>query len=243
YLLHAEGIAAVVLETRSRAYVEQRVRAGVCEHPTVELLREIGVGARMDAEGLPHHGFSLRFDGHDHRIALTELTGKTIRVYGQQEIVKDLIAAHEAKGYPVEFEVSDVDAHDLETEHPYLTYRDADGVPARLDCDVIAGCDGFHGVSRPSIPASHVKVYDREYPFAWLGVLAQTPPSHEELIYTHHERGFALHSMRSPEITRLYLQVPHDEKIDDWSDDRIWSELSQRLATGGEFTLHEGPIL
>jgi p-hydroxybenzoate 3-monooxygenase len=215
----------------------------VCEHPTVELLREIGVGARMDAEGLPHHGFSLRFDGADHRIALSELTGKTITVYGQQEIVKDLIVAHEAKGYPVEFEVSDVELYDLDTEHPQVTYRDADGVERRLDCDVIAGCDGFHGVSRPAIPAEQVKFFNREYPFAWLGVLARTPPSHEELIYTHHERGFALHSMRSPEITRLYLQVPVEEKIDEWPDDRIWSELSARLAVSGDFSLREGPIL
>ncbi|HVV13315.1 4-hydroxybenzoate 3-monooxygenase [Amycolatopsis sp.] len=243
YLLHAEGIDAVVLEARSREYVEKRVRAGVCEHPTVELLREIGVGTRLDAEGLPHHGFSLRFDGRDHRIALSELTGRTITVYGQQEIVKDLIAAHEAKGYPVEFEVSDVELAELDTERPRVTYRDADGAPRELDCDVIAGCDGFHGVSRPTIPGGQVKSFDREYPFAWLGVLAQTPPSDEELIYTHHERGFALHSMRSPEITRLYLQVPHDEKIENWPDDRIWSELSARLATESEFSLREGPIL
>ncbi|GHF04067.1 4-hydroxybenzoate 3-monooxygenase [Amycolatopsis deserti] len=244
YLLHAEGVDAVVLETRSRAYVEKRVRAGVCEHPTVELLREIGVGARLDAQGLPHHGFSLRFDGQDHRIALTELTGKSITVYGQQEIVKDLIAAHEAKGYPIHFEVTDVELHDVDTENPRVTYRDADGEARTLECDVIAGCDGFHGVSRPTIPADRIKTFDREYPFAWLGVLAQTPPSHEELIYTHHERGFALHSMRSPEITRLYLQVPSDEKIENWSDDRIWSELDVRLTTNAhDFVLREGPIL
>lgn len=244
YLLHAEGIDAVVLEARSREYVEKRVRAGVCEHPTVELLREIGVGARMDAEGMPHHGLSLRFDGEDHRIALTELTGKAITVYGQQEIVKDLIAAHEVAGFPVEFDVSDVEVHEAETEHPYLTYRDAAGSPRRLDCVAIAGCDGFHGVSRPSVPRGSLREFDREYPFAWLGVLARTPPSHEELIYTHHERGFALHSMRSPEITRLYLQVPHDEEIERWSDDRIWSELALRLETSDQdFSLREGPIL
>jgi p-hydroxybenzoate 3-monooxygenase len=244
YLLHSQGVDAVVIEARSREYVEKRVRAGVCEHPTVQLLAEIGVGDRMAAEGLAHHGFSLRFDGEDHRVALTELTGKSITVYGQQEIVKDLVAAHEAKGYPVEFEVSGVAPHDLTTENPYLTYRDADGVARRLDCEVIAGCDGFHGVSRPTIPAGRLKLFDRAYPFAWLGVLARTPPSHEELIYTHSERGFALHSMRSPEITRLYLQVPHDEKIDEWSDDRIWSELARRLETDDrDFVLREGPIL
>ena len=244
YLLHSEGIEAVVLEARGREYVEKRVRAGVCEHPTVELLREIGVGTRLDAEGLPHQGFSLRFDGQDHRIAITELTGKTITVYGQQEVVKDLIAAHEERGWPIEFEVSEVALHDLETKNPHITYRDVDGVERRLDCDVLAGCDGFHGVSRPSIPAERAKMFNRDYPFAWLGVLARTPPSHEELIYTHHPRGFALHSMRSPEVTRLYLQVPHDEKIDDWSDDRIWSELAERLETSNkDFSLREGPIL
>jgi p-hydroxybenzoate 3-monooxygenase len=198
----------------------------------------------MDAEGLPHHGFSLRFDGEDHRIALSELTGKTITVYGQQEIVKDLIAAHEAKGYPVEFEVSAAELHELYTESPRITYRDAAGVSREIDCEVIAGCDGFHGVSRPTIPGGEVTTFNRDYPFAWLGVLARTPPSHEELIYTHHERGFALHSMRSPEITRLYLQVPHDERIEGWSDDRIWSELAARLETTDEhFSLREGPIL
>jgi p-hydroxybenzoate 3-monooxygenase len=164
-------------------------------------------------------------------------------VYGQQEIVKDLVAAHVEKGYPVEFEVSDVELHGLDTDNPSVTYRDADGVGRTLKCDVIAGCDGFHGVSRPSIPDGKLAFFDREYPFAWLGVLAQTPPSHEELIYTHHERGFALHSMRSPEVTRLYLQVPFDEKIDEWSDDRIWEELSARLSTSEGFALREGPIL
>ncbi|RBM23125.1 4-hydroxybenzoate 3-monooxygenase [Prauserella sp. PE36] len=243
YLLHLEGIDAVVLEARSREYVEKRVRAGVCEQPTVELLRELGVGDRMAAEGLPHHGLSLRFDGADHRIDLTALTGKAITVYGQQEIVKDLIAAHVGKGLPIEFEVSDVELHDLDTESPRVTYRDADGNARELNCAVIAGCDGFHGVSRPSIPAAELTGYDHQYPFAWLGVLARTPPSHEELIYTHHERGFALHSMRSPEITRLYLQVDPAERIENWSDDRIWAELEQRLETNEGFSLREGPVL
>ncbi|GAA4541961.1 4-hydroxybenzoate 3-monooxygenase [Amycolatopsis samaneae] len=243
YLLHLEGIDAVVLETRDREYVRQRVRAGVCEQPTVELLREIGLGARLDVEGLPHEGFSLRFDRADHRIALTELTGKSITVYGQQEIVKDLIDAHEARGLPVEFEVSGVELSGVDTEHPVVRYRDADGVAHTLECDVIAGCDGFHGVSRPSIPDSVLKTFTRDYPFAWLGVLARTPPSDEELIYAHHERGFALHSMRSPEITRLYLQVDPAEDLANWSDDRIWSELTTRLAVDGDFVLREGPIL
>lgn len=243
YLLHLQGIDAVVLEARSREYVEKRVRAGVCEQPTVDLLRNIGVGARMEAEGMPHHGLSFRFEGEDHRIPLTELTGKCITVYGQQEIVKDLITAHVEKGLRIEFEVSDVALHDLDTERPRITYTDVDGNARALNCAVVAGCDGFHGVSRPAIPQGHLKVYDHEYPFAWLGVLAKTPPSHEELIYTRHERGFALHSMRSPEITRLYLQVPPDESIENWSDDRIWSELQQRLETKEGFTVREGPIL
>ncbi|WIX80245.1 4-hydroxybenzoate 3-monooxygenase [Amycolatopsis carbonis] len=243
YLLHSEGVEAVVLEARDREYVRQRVRAGVCEQPTVELLTEIGLGDRLVREGLPHEGFSLRFDGQDHRIALTELTGRSITVYGQQEIVKDLVDAHERQGLPLEFEVSDVAVSDVDTSRPVVRYVDAAGVSQVLECDAIVGCDGFHGVSRPSIPDGGLQFFEREYPFAWLGVLAQTPPSHEELIYTHHPRGFALHSMRSPEITRLYLQVDPGEDLSAWSDDRIWSELSLRLAVDGEFTLREGPIL
>ncbi|WP_007025410.1 4-hydroxybenzoate 3-monooxygenase [Saccharomonospora iraqiensis] len=243
YLLHLQGIEAVVLEARSRSHVEQRVRAGVCEQPTVELLREIGVGARMEAQGMPHHGLSLRFDGADHRIDLTGLTGRCITVYGQQEIVKDLIAAHEEKGLPIEFEVSDVALHDVDGDRPRVSYTDADGHARELRCEAIAGCDGFHGVSRPSIPERALTTFERHYPFAWLGILARTPPSHSELIYTHHERGFALHSMRSPEITRLYLQVDPDDSVDNWPDDRVWSELRLRLATQDGFTLREGPVL
>ncbi|MEC3975422.1 4-hydroxybenzoate 3-monooxygenase [Amycolatopsis sp. H20-H5] len=243
YLLHLEGVDAVVLESRDREYVRKRVRAGVCEQPTIELLREIGVGRRLDAEGMPHEGFSLRFDGADHRIAITELTGKTIAVYGQQEIVKDLIDAHEERGLPVEFAVSSVELSDMDTASPAVRYRDADGVERTLECDAIAGCDGFHGICRPSIPSGVLHTFDREYPFAWLGVMAETPPSHEELIYAHHERGFALHSMRSPELTRLYLQIDPAEELAAWSDDRIWSELAVRLETSADFSLKEGPIL
>ncbi|ATY09164.1 4-hydroxybenzoate 3-monooxygenase [Amycolatopsis sp. AA4] len=243
YLLHQAGIEAVVLEARDREYVRQRVRAGVCEQPTVDLLTEIGLGGRLAAEGLPHEGFSLRFDGADHRIALTELTGKAITVYGQQEIVKDLVDAHEAAELPLHFEVSEVSLSALDTSRPVVRYRDSAGVVQTLECDAVAGCDGFHGVSRPSIPDGVLTTFEREYPFAWLGVLAQTPPSHEELIYTHHPRGFALHSMRSPDVTRLYLQVAPGENLAAWSDDRIWTELSTRLAVDGEFTLQEGPIL
>jgi p-hydroxybenzoate 3-monooxygenase len=239
HLLHLRGIDSVVLEARSREYVERRVRAGVLEHPTVELLREAGVADRLDREGMPHHGLSLRFDGADHRIALTDLTGRSITVYGQQEVVKDLIAARLDAGEPIAFEVTDVRPHDIETDRPYLTYVDADGTPQRLDCEIIAGCDGSHGVSHTVVPST---VHAHDYPFAWLGVLAKAPPSHSELIYTHHERGFALHSMRTPEITRLYLQVPPQERIEDWSDERIWDELGRRLAADG-FTLTTGPIM
>jgi p-hydroxybenzoate 3-monooxygenase len=242
HLLHLAGIDSVVLETRSREYVEKRVRAGVLEHPTVELLRDTGVGARMDSEGLVHHGFSLRFDGEDHRIALTGLTGRSITVYGQQEVVKDLIAARLEAGGEIAFDVSGVTPREVTTDRPSIGYTDADGLARELHCDVIAGCDGFHGVCRPSIPGAELATYSYEYPFAWLGILAKTPPSSDELIYTHSDRGFALHSMRSPEITRLYLQVDANERIEDWPDERIWEELAARLAVRGEFELREGPI-
>lgn len=241
HLLRARGIDTVLLEARSRSYVERRVRAGVCEHPTVELLRELGLADRLDREGLPHHGISLRFDRADHRIDLTELTGKQITVYGQQEIVKDLIAARLTGGETIEFEVADVALHDVDTDTPRVTWTDATGVAHELRCDAIAGCDGFHGISRPVIPEP--RCYDHIYPFAWLGVLAETPPSHEELIYAGHAGGFALHSMRSPEVTRLYLQVSPDEQLADWSDARIWDELAARLEVDGDFTLREGALL
>jgi p-hydroxybenzoate 3-monooxygenase len=244
HLLHTEGIDAVVLEARSRQYVEQRVRAGVCEHPTVALLRDLGLADRLDREGLPHEGFALRFDGADHRIDLAALTGHSITVYGQQEIVKDLIEARLATGHGIEFEAADVALHDLESESPRITWTDSGGAARELQCDVIAGCDGFHGVSRPAIPADLLTTYDHTYPFAWLGVLAKTPPSSEELIYARHERGFALHSMRSPGITRLYLQVDPAERLADWSDARIWDELATRFAVDDAgFTLREGPLL
>jgi p-hydroxybenzoate 3-monooxygenase len=243
HLLHAEGIDAVLLEARSREYVENRVRAGVCEHATVALLRDLGLAGRLDREGLPHEGFSLRFDRADHRIDLAALTGRTITVYGQQEIVKDLIAARLASGQHIEFEAAGVALHELDTEAPRVTWTDAAGAARELRCDVVAGCDGFHGVSRPAIPAAALTTYDHTYPFAWLGVLAGTAPSSEELIYARHERGFALHSMRSPGVTRLYLQVDPAERLADWSDARIWDELATRLEVDGDFTLRQGPLL
>jgi p-hydroxybenzoate 3-monooxygenase len=254
HLLDLAGVESVVLEARSRDYVQQRVRAGVLEHPTVELLREVGLGERMDREGLPHHGLSLRFDGEDHRIALTDLTGRSIIVYGQQEVVKDIIAARLAAGGQLLFECTAIAVPGVDQDRPAIIYRDAAGRTQELRCDIVAGCDGFHGVTRgvaadaarrdrPRSALSGLTGYSREYPFAWLGILARTPPSHHELIYSYAERGFALHSMRSPEITRLYLQVPPDEDLAAWPDERIWAELAARLRTAGGFTLREGPVL
>ncbi|MFI2650778.1 4-hydroxybenzoate 3-monooxygenase [Micromonospora fulviviridis] len=242
HLLHHAGIDTVVLERRGREHVRRRVRAGVLEHSTVELLRAAGLGARLDREGMPHHGLSLRFDRADHRIPLTDLTGRSITVYGQQEVVKDLIDAREAAGAPILFDVDEVSVHDPAGDRPLVTFTDAGGTARTLVCDVVAGCDGFHGVSRTAFPPGALRTYRREYPFAWLGILARTPPSHHELIYAYSDRGFALHSMRSPEITRLYLQVPAGERIEDWPDDRIWDELAVRLAVDG-FDLRSGPVL
>jgi p-hydroxybenzoate 3-monooxygenase len=241
-LLHLQGIESVVIETRSRDYVEKRIRAGVLEQGTVDLLLESGVGGRMRREGLVHHGIELRFGGRGHRIDLSGLTGgRAITVYGQHEVVKDLIAARLDAGEPILFEVEDVSVHEVNTATPTIRFR-KDGEGQELACDVIAGCDGFHGVCRPSIPEGVLSVYERIYPLAWLGILVEAPPSSKELIYAYHERGFALHSMRSPAITRLYLQCEPDEDLSNWPDERIWTELHTRLAAGG-WSLTEGPIL
>ncbi len=239
HLLHGHGIASVVLETRSRAHIERRIRAGVLEQGTVDLLIECGLGERMQREGLVHHGIELRFSGRGHRIDFSELTdGRGITVYGQQEVVKDLLAAREAAGALPRFEVADVSVADLESDRPAVRFT-YDGAEHELRCDVIAGCDGSHGVCRPSIPDAAVTTYEREYPFGWLGILAEVAPSTEELIYARHERGFALHSMRSPELSRFYLQCEPDADPDDWPDARIWEELRIRLA----LDLDEGPII
>ena len=198
-LLHLQGIESVVLEARDREYVQQRVRAGVLEQNTVDLLREAGVAERLDREGIVHHGIELRFDGEGHRIAMSDLTGgRAIWIYGQQEVVKDLIAAREATGAPLHFEVADVAVRDLDGDAPRITYTSADGTAQELTCDVIAGCDGFHGICRPAVGADRLHVAEREYPFGWLGILAEVAPSTEELIYAYHDRGFAMHSLRSP---------------------------------------------
>jgi p-hydroxybenzoate 3-monooxygenase len=243
HLLHLQGIESVVLEARDREYVQQRVRAGVLEQNTVDLLREAGVAERLDREGIVHHGIELRFDGEGHRIAMSDLTGgRAIWIYGQQEVVKDLIAAREAAGSPPVFEVSDVAVHDVDGDAPFITYRTVEGADARLDCDVIAGCDGFHGICRPAIGADRLQIAEREYPFGWLGILADVAPSTDELIYAYHDRGFAMHSLRSPTLSRLYLQVDPNDDIGNWPDDRIWEELHLRFEAPG-WSLTEGPIV
>jgi p-hydroxybenzoate 3-monooxygenase len=241
HLLHRDGIDSVVLEDRSREYVESRIRAGVLEHGTVELLEELGVAQRLREEGLPHHGLEIQFGGARHRIDLSELTGRHITVYAQQEVVKDLIAARLETGRPLLFEVQEVSVHELESEQPLVRFRH-EGQEMELACDVVAGCDGYHGICRDSIPPGLLQAYARDYPFGWLGILAQAAPSSEELIYCWSERGFALHSMRTPELTRLYLQCAPDEDLHEWPDERIWEELQARLGLEG-WTLNQGPIL
>jgi p-hydroxybenzoate 3-monooxygenase len=221
-LLELRGIESVVIERRDREYVEQRVRAGVLEQATMDLMDEVGLGARMHAEGLVHEGVELRFDGEAHRIPLTELTGRAITIYGQQEVVKDLIEARLASGLPLLFEVSGVR---IDPSAGVVRYAH-DGAEGVLEADLIAGCDGFHGVCRPAI-ADVLTVYEREYPFGWMGILAHAPPTSDELIYAHHERGFALASLRSPEVSRLYLQCEPDEEP--WPDEAIWEELDTRF--------------
>jgi p-hydroxybenzoate 3-monooxygenase len=243
HLLHLKGIDSVILEARSRKYVEERVRAGVLEQGTVDLLCDTGLGDRLRREGLVHHGIELRFDGRGHRIALSDITGgRSIWIYGQREVVKDLIDARlEAQG-TIHFEVDGVNPSGIDSDSPALNYQ-KDGREYELNCDFIAGCDGFHGVSRESIPAGVLRTYHHVYPFGWLGILAAVAPSTEELIYAYHERGFALHSLRSPEISRLYLQVEPDEDINNWPDDRIWEELGIRMATDDGWSLKTGPII
>jgi p-hydroxybenzoate 3-monooxygenase len=243
HLLHRHGIESVILEKRSRDYIEHRVRAGVLEQASVDLLVATGVGDRLRKEGLVHHGIELRFGGVGHRIDLTDLSGgKSITVYGQQEVVRDLIQARIAADDELLFEVKSVTLRDIDSSCPRICFEQY-GEEIELSCDVIAGCDGFHGVCRSSIPAQSLSFFERSYPFAWLGILAQAPPTREELIYAYHERGFALYSMRSPQITRLYLQVVPDEDLTAWSDQRIWQELHARLETDSAWSLREGPIL
>jgi p-hydroxybenzoate 3-monooxygenase len=239
HLLHRQGIASVVLERRSRDYVERRVRAGVLEQGSTDLLASTGVGQRMTREGLAHDGIRLRFAGEEHRIDFRRLTGRGITVYGQQEVVKDLITQRLADGGEIWFEAEATTIEGTDDDHPRITYR-RDGEEAALPCEFVAGCDGSHGVARAALTNTSTTTYERSYLFAWLGVLAKTPPASDELIYAYHERGFALHSMRSPEISRLYLQVDADDTMDAWPPARIWDELRLRLA---EPTLQPGEII
>ncbi|MBV9194244.1 MAG: 4-hydroxybenzoate 3-monooxygenase [Solirubrobacterales bacterium] len=239
-LLERAGIESVVLEARTREYVEQRVRAGLLEHNTVELLHELDVAQRLDREGLEHGGIYLRHQGKTLHIPMKELTGRRITIYGQQEVVKDLIAALLDRRGELRFEVSDVELSEVETDQPRIRFS-ADGEGHELECDVIAGCDGFHGVCRRSIPDGALTEREFVYPFSWLGILAEAEPATDELIYSWHEHGFALYSMRSPRVSRLYLQVPNDEPLERWPDERIWEELQMRHASEG-WRVNEGPI-
>jgi p-hydroxybenzoate 3-monooxygenase len=242
HLLALRGIDSIVVENRSRAYCEARQRAGLLEAGTVELLRAVGLGDRMDAEGLEHGGIYLQFAGERNHLDFRDLTGgRWVTIYAQTEIVKDLIKARLAAGAHIEFEVSDTEVTDLDTDQPALGFTDAAGARHEVTCDAIAGCDGFHGICRDTMPPGLVRVAERGYPYSWLGILATVPPSTDELIYSRHQDGFALHTMRTPQVSRLYLQVPADEDLAHWPDDRIWDELRCRLGVPG-WELKDGPI-
>ena len=241
HLLHRAGIASVVIERHSRRHAEERIRAGVLEQGTVDLLVNAGVGDRLQREGLAHDGIELRFGGRGHRVDFKALTGRTITVYGQHEVVKDLITARLAAGGQILFDSVTVSVHDFDTATPRIRFR-RDGTQSELACDFIAGCDGFHGICRPSIPAGALTIYEKEHAFGWLGILAESPPPSRELIYAHHQRGFALYSMRTPQLSRLYLQCAPGEDPTRWPDELIWKELRIRLGSGGR-ALREGPVL
>ena len=240
HLLHREGIASVVLENKSRHYIEQRLRAGLLEQDSADLLISTGVGDRLLRERMLHKGVYIKFNGELHRIDFEDLVRKSVMIYAQQEIVKDLVAARLGYGAPLFFEVDEVALEGLES-NPRVSFTH-DGQRQILDCDFVAGCDGFYGVSRRSIPKDKISLFERDYPFAWLGILAEAPPTEEELVYTHHERGFALLTMRSPKLSRIYFQCPRNEDIKNWPDDRIWEEFRLRTAGDGH-KLSEGPIL
>jgi p-hydroxybenzoate 3-monooxygenase len=243
HLLHLEGIESIIIEAHTREYIESRVRAGVLEQTTVDLMTQAGVAERMKHEGLPHHGIWLSFGGRRHHIPFTELTGgRSITVYAQHEVIKDLVQARLDAGGQIIFGVQDTSVHGFDSATPEIRFRQ-DGEPQRISCDFIGGCDGFHGICRPSIPSGSLTLYDRQYPFGWLGILAEAPPSSEELVYSYHDRGFALFSMRSPEVTRLYLQCDPEEDLAQWPDERIWEELLVRLGTCDGWAPAQGPVL
>ncbi|MFI9822951.1 4-hydroxybenzoate 3-monooxygenase [Streptomyces sp. NPDC052013] len=241
-LLHNAGIDSVVLESRDRAYVEQRQRAGILEQGTVDVLRAAGAGERMDREGLRHDGIELRYGRKRHRVDFPALTGgRSVTVYAQTEVCKDLIALQLAEGGPLLFEAEALAVEDAATDHPRIRFRHQ-GTEDVLDCDYVVGCDGFWGVARAAVPAGLGRTFERTYPFGWLGILADVPPSHDELVYARHDRGFALLSMRSPSVSRLYLQVPDGTKAEEWGDEEIWDELERRFETADDWTLQRGPI-
>ncbi len=241
-MLSLQGISCVILESQTRAYAEGRIRAGLQEQGSVDLLTEMGLADRLHREALVHDAVEIVFDGVRHRVDLHALTGKHVYIYGQHEIVIDMIAINLAAGVPILFEAEAIALNDLDGDRAEIVYRQ-NGREEKLTCDFIAGCNGFHGLARDAIPESLRQDFDRVYPFAWLGILAKAPPVSNELIYCHHAEGFALFSMRSPEISRCYLQVPSDENPDDWSDDRIWTELQKRLGRDQGLDIPTGPIL
>jgi p-hydroxybenzoate 3-monooxygenase len=239
-LLHLAGISSIIIENRSEAYIYDRIRAGLIEHWAADLLTDIGVGERMAREGVLHWGNYIGINGELHHLDFKKLVGKRVTIYGQQEVVKDLVAQRRADGGPLLFEVDNVSVHDLTSNRPQIRFTHA-GKAEVIDCDFIAGCDGFHGICRPSIPAERMRIFERDYPFGWLGILSESPPPEHELIYSYTDRGFALYTMRSLSLSRLYLQCGHDEDIANWPDSRIWDELHKRL--GGSRKLQEGKML
>jgi p-hydroxybenzoate 3-monooxygenase len=241
-LLHASGIDSIIVERKDRAYVLSRIRAGVLEQGTVDLLDSIGVAGRLHREGLIHDGIEIAFGGARHRIDLNAATGKTVTVYGQTEVTRDLTEAREALGLKTFYEADDVSLHDFDTDRPKVRFVHG-GVDGEIECNFIAGCDGFHGVSRASAPTNAIKTFEREYPFGWLGILSETPPVSNELIYASHARGFALCSMRSPTRSRYYVQCTLDDHVDNWSDDRFWDELKLRLDDEAVARLVTGPSI
>jgi len=242
HLLRAEGIECVILERQTRDYVESRIRAGVLETVTTDLLHRLGIDAGLNAQGMMEEGFNLA-DGEDLvRIRITELTGKHVVVYGQTEVTRDLIAAAPERGLEIVFEAKGLALHHVDSAAPFVTYV-KDGVDYRIDCEIIAGCDGFHGPSRNAIPTGKIRQFEREYPFGWLGILADVPPCHPELIYSNSDRGFALASMRSPTRSRYYIQVPLTERLEDWSEDRLWDELATRFDPISLNGVTRGPAL
>ena len=239
-LLRLQGVDSIIVENRSREYIENRIRAGLIEHWAADLLTDLGVGRRMQREGMLHWGINIGINGDLHRLDFKTLVNKRVTIYGQQEVVKDFVDLQLADGAPLLFEVEDVSVHDLTSDSPKIRFKH-DGRAHDLVCDFIAGCDGFHGICRPSIPDGVLSVFERDYPFGWLGILSESPPPDHELVYSYSDRGFALYTMRSMSLARLYLQCDHDEEIESWSDNRIWDELHKRL--GGARKLIEGKML